>query len=375
MEAKIIIKKPCHENWTKMTPEEKGRHCAVCSKVVKDFTGMQTNEIVKELQQVKGDVCGRVEAKNLTPANKKQELDFWVRSFVFRKAIYPLMAFLGVSFVTKKATAQISHDYPVKGKIAVSDYHTQKKVINLVVKDEYGKPVPGGRFRINSGIAGKQKDKELDGSGKATIILDPAKITGDKISVEIFVSGYQSQEVDITLAKNVQTVEVKMTEAYMIMGDIYYVPEEIVPEKKARDIDSFFVDTVKTIEVEPLTPQLIETLPFLQPDLIPIEKNVTQNDVNGTTEPPSYEEIVAESLRSVFNVYPVPSNTVVNISSSTEDAYQLNVFDGEGKTRQTVINCMGTYTLDISNYLPGIYYLQLIVDGKAIETKKIIVTN
>ena len=36
--SNFFIPEPCHENWNKMTPQEQGRHCAVCSKVVVDFT-------------------------------------------------------------------------------------------------------------------------------------------------------------------------------------------------------------------------------------------------------------------------------------------------------------------------------------------------
>ncbi len=37
---KLSIPKPCHEDWAAMTPNEQGRHCAVCAKTVTDFTQM-----------------------------------------------------------------------------------------------------------------------------------------------------------------------------------------------------------------------------------------------------------------------------------------------------------------------------------------------
>ena len=55
---KITIPTPCHENWNEMTPNEMGRHCAVCSKTVKDFTDCSYEEIYNELNSNQ-NICGR----------------------------------------------------------------------------------------------------------------------------------------------------------------------------------------------------------------------------------------------------------------------------------------------------------------------------
>lgn len=41
----ITVPNPCHEDWNKMTPNEKGAFCQVCSKTVVDFTGMTDDEV------------------------------------------------------------------------------------------------------------------------------------------------------------------------------------------------------------------------------------------------------------------------------------------------------------------------------------------
>ncbi len=56
----VRIPEPCHEDWNKMTVDEKGRFCNVCSKSVVDFTGKTDNEIHSILiKKSKEKVCGR----------------------------------------------------------------------------------------------------------------------------------------------------------------------------------------------------------------------------------------------------------------------------------------------------------------------------
>lgn len=58
---------PCFESWDKMTPTDKGKHCAVCEKTVIDFTKSSHKEIdlfFKEHKEEK--ICGRMR----TPKSK-----------------------------------------------------------------------------------------------------------------------------------------------------------------------------------------------------------------------------------------------------------------------------------------------------------------
>lgn len=54
----IYIPEPCHEDWVQMTEAQRGRHCAVCDKVVTDFTRMEMPEIHATLSG-STDTCGR----------------------------------------------------------------------------------------------------------------------------------------------------------------------------------------------------------------------------------------------------------------------------------------------------------------------------
>ena len=63
----ISIKKPCHENWDEMTPNEQGAFCGKCVKTVIDFSNKSLEEI-KDFFSSKQDekVCGRFEKTQLT---------------------------------------------------------------------------------------------------------------------------------------------------------------------------------------------------------------------------------------------------------------------------------------------------------------------
>lgn len=66
----ISIPKPCHENWSTMTPKEKGRFCQSCSKTVVDFTKMNTNDIQEYIHQNRHKrICGHIKHTQLDSIN------------------------------------------------------------------------------------------------------------------------------------------------------------------------------------------------------------------------------------------------------------------------------------------------------------------
>ena len=61
MNDRLKIETPCHEDWTKMSPNKEGRHCGLCDKTVVDFTVMSQEEITNYLSHnSKTQICGRI---------------------------------------------------------------------------------------------------------------------------------------------------------------------------------------------------------------------------------------------------------------------------------------------------------------------------
>lgn len=59
MSIQIQVPQPCHASWDKMTPQENGRLCKSCDKVVIDFSRMNDEEIKDWFREKEGEkVCG-----------------------------------------------------------------------------------------------------------------------------------------------------------------------------------------------------------------------------------------------------------------------------------------------------------------------------
>lgn len=71
---KIILPKPCQENWETMSPQEKGRFCAVCSKTVRDFTNNSDDEILDYFSEHSSqNICGNFYGSQL---NRNMQYSF-----------------------------------------------------------------------------------------------------------------------------------------------------------------------------------------------------------------------------------------------------------------------------------------------------------
>ena len=64
MKFKLNIPEPCHEDWQKMSPTQKGKFCASCQKEVIDFTKLSATEIARKTKNAT-QLCGRFTSTQL----------------------------------------------------------------------------------------------------------------------------------------------------------------------------------------------------------------------------------------------------------------------------------------------------------------------
>ncbi len=96
--------KPCNVGWDQMTPEEKGRHCSLCSKTVVDFTQMKKEEIQWELKNyfAKGQsVCGHFLAKDVDEIVVEVPVQLFSKRMNFHKQFaLALLVVMGTSLLS-----------------------------------------------------------------------------------------------------------------------------------------------------------------------------------------------------------------------------------------------------------------------------------
>lgn len=92
MQFTDIKVKPCHEDWSKMSKEEKGRFCGMCQKTVLDFTGKKDISLAEEYKANNGNICGRFRVNQLFPKITWRQAPIW-------KSVAFSLVLLGVSKV------------------------------------------------------------------------------------------------------------------------------------------------------------------------------------------------------------------------------------------------------------------------------------
>lgn len=187
----INIPEPCHENWSTMTPNEKGRHCALCKKTVFDFTAKTDEYIVKTFTDNK-DVCGRFKTTQLQRdlvLSRKENNSYL--SFVASG----LFAFLGLyspevfsQGQPKTVKTEVFKQHSVKEKNTEQEPKPNTDSIYGTIKDTDKLPLPGATILIK----GTTKGAISDFDGEFTI---DAK-TGDILVVSYL--GFITQEIKIT---------------------------------------------------------------------------------------------------------------------------------------------------------------------------------
>ena len=190
----INIAKPCHEDWNTMTPNAKGRHCAVCEKTVTDFTTTTDENIIKTLKS-NTKLCGRFKKTQL---NRELVLSRKEKNNYLSFVASSLFAFLSLG-----SQELIAQNHPqttqndtlirptVKGRIATSIL-PEVEIKGTITSHLDRLPLPA----VNITIKGTDTSIQSDFDGNFTLKTKP-----NSTLVLSFI-GFDTKEITASNLKN-----------------------------------------------------------------------------------------------------------------------------------------------------------------------------
>jgi hypothetical protein len=213
---KLSIKDPCHEDWNKMDPEEKGRFCSSCNRSVTDLTRKSNEEILLAIENSSGSFCGRIQHHRT-----EVTLPIHRTSFLTRFALSLLLAFGGILFSVDAKAGSFLRTWKLEMKRdSINDTTTDTVMIKGTVTDEATKePIPFVYATLlYKGNVVYKTVTDIDGNFKFIV---PRNMY-DKVDIEVNSLGYTkviTKEIDLSKKKNRKVeVNMKVTLCEQIMG-------------------------------------------------------------------------------------------------------------------------------------------------------------
>ena len=225
MKYKITIPEPCHEDWNKMTPQEKGRFCDKCEKCVIDFTGLSTQQMFNHINSGK-DLCGRFRPdqlnRDLVAAPVKKGFSFqWVLSSVlvitgFNKAFSQSEESFSVGKIAPIEISQNGETTVIPPPLIVDSL-----IISGVITDsETGEPIPFANIYCSQFKVGALSDFD----GKFIFRLPSEEVT-EPLKIEVTSVGYENAEILIEKGIQNQTITLSVPLNVILMGDVCIVKD------------------------------------------------------------------------------------------------------------------------------------------------------
>jgi len=406
---KISIPKPCHEDWNKFTPDEKGAFCKVCSKSVHDFTKKTVKEIqtvLVEEMSAGNKVCGRFNEDQLSPSCEPiPALDTYSLNFQRLKkfALALFLVFGGFLFNSTKSTAQKimgkmampQYHQPVRGEIAISkdpEPQVQGDIKVADVKTDSAKttqPKPKvypkcGLMLKGDVMAEPIEDKYILGGVSAMPVEPPTPPTvkGNAI-IEPTVVGQMVIETVPTIEDPIETT----------VGEVMVMPvdEPITGDTTVTVVEDYqMMGFVVAIPDYIDTPTLIDPIPSDSIQQIVDGEFAVEESTDIASPQPSPEGEGAnkvlpegEDLGGDLEVYPNPSSNgqiTRRYNLKKDGTASISLFDLNGNLVKSLLPLQSLYAssyetkYDVSDLNAGIYFCELI-SGNNKSTTRIVISK
>lgn len=189
----ISVADPCHEDWSKMTPTEKGRHCTSCEKEVVDFTQKSDEELFTLIKNG-ASLCGRFKSTQLDrdlklSRKRNNSLAQYAASLLIPAAI---LSTQDIKAQQKESpTSQVQKKYTSLG---IGTHHqTFKKRFDPFAFDTIGIVYANGTPVKGAQVSIKDSDRTTLTAAKGTFVLEA--LPGEILIIAL--DGFDTQEIAI----------------------------------------------------------------------------------------------------------------------------------------------------------------------------------
>ncbi len=172
----LAIPTPCHEDWGKMTPTKKGRHCQACQKEIIDFSVLTDQQVLDLFTKNKHGLCGRFSANQLDRQmfpRPISQISPWAKAGLLAASLL-----LAIPAIGQKDLAESD---PIELSVQPEYWDLKGKVI-----DEIGEPLVGASILLHGRSTGTVSD--LDGEFVASLHRSDKRMW-------VSYTGYRTKEV------------------------------------------------------------------------------------------------------------------------------------------------------------------------------------
>ena len=329
----LNIPEPCQENWQNMTPQEQGRFCGSCQKIVVDFSVMTDKEVLAYFSKASQHVCGRFSNdqlnKELTPTPTRKRITW---AYVWNV----LLASVLVTKTYAQGQLQVKRP-PVKTTInekrTMGEY-VQIEPVNaiipvkmkgVVLDVQTNQPVSGASINIK----GTQNGTSADAAGNFQLPVEKK----NTMELEFSAIGYEPQTMLLDKTTSWENVRVLLKPAAAALQEVTVIGYGTI---KGRVITGGATSCVKLTTIEKI-----------------------QRNINDWTP---------DAFKKDVKIYPNPvmrGNAIqVKLSLPQEGEYRLELLNNAGQVMLIQPLFMQTKEQQIDLYTQtkwsaGIYYVRI----------------
>lgn len=217
MKITIKIPNPCHEDWSKMTPTQKGMFCSNCKKEVINYEYYSDNQLLKSINK-SDKICGRFSPNQINKELNSSEIKQ-------NHSIGVLMSFTSLLLTTpvfsqnEKSKTEISENKPIIQQAQMNStefIELSGKILEKTNTGEKSAPIPG------VSIVQKGTNNKVDSNFEGDFLIKiPVVDFKDRVILIFNYIGMESKEVEVFKTNNILKIE--MVQSETIMGEVIIV--------------------------------------------------------------------------------------------------------------------------------------------------------